>query len=161
MNANFLNSFPHLYRLFTSLWELPINTVWLYRQSCKGWNSQVCQKFHRTIFYFWCVDQWRCKKNACYESSSLYKWENSDYCIYNLFLKALRFEIEGRARCGALLVLATLQALDAVQLNYMRVQKKSPLQIKLTLLLWASYLISRYQSLLLTTMRSSIQSSVL
>ena len=36
-------------------------------------------------------------------------------------LKVLRFELENRARCGALPVLATPQALDAVQLNYMHV----------------------------------------
>ena len=37
-------------------------------------------------------------------------------------LKDLRFQLEGRERCGALPVLDTLQAIDAVQLNYMSVQ---------------------------------------
>ena len=36
-------------------------------------------------------------------------------------LKALILEIEYRARCGALWVLAMLQALDAVQINCMRI----------------------------------------
>ena len=41
-------------------------------------------------------------------------------------LKTLIFELEDRSCCGALTVLVTLQALDEVQLNYMRVnQKKS------------------------------------
>ena len=39
-------------------------------------------------------------------------------------LKALIFELEDRARCGALSVMDTLLALDAVQLNYMLVQRK-------------------------------------
>ena len=38
-------------------------------------------------------------------------------------LKLLRFEPEDRALCGALPVLDTLQKLDAIQLNYMRVQQ--------------------------------------
>ena len=38
-------------------------------------------------------------------------------------LKTLRFEIEDRARYGTLPVLATLQALDAVKLNYMHDQR--------------------------------------
>ena len=38
-------------------------------------------------------------------------------------LKDLRFELEDRALCGAPPVLATLQALDAVQLNYMHAQR--------------------------------------
>ena len=38
-------------------------------------------------------------------------------------LKALIFELEDRKRCGALPALATIQALDAVQLNYMHVQR--------------------------------------
>ena len=37
--------------------------------------------------------------------------------------KGLIFEPEDRARCGAIPVLATLQVLDAVQLNYTRVQQ--------------------------------------
>ena len=39
-------------------------------------------------------------------------------------LKDLLFELEYSSRCGALPVLATLQALDAVQVNYMQFQRK-------------------------------------
>ena len=38
-------------------------------------------------------------------------------------LKSLRFELEDRARCGALPVLVKLQSLYAAQLNYLRVQQ--------------------------------------
>jgi len=43
-------------------------------------------------------------------------------------LKAIRFELEDRERCGALPQLATLQALTAVQINYMRIQKTKSAQ---------------------------------
>ena len=38
-------------------------------------------------------------------------------------LKDLIFELDDRSRCGAIAVLATNQSLDAVQLNYMNVQR--------------------------------------
>ena len=45
-------------------------------------------------------------------------------------LKDLILELEDRAQYGSLQVLATLQALDAVQLNYMHVQRKKSLADK-------------------------------
>ena len=45
-------------------------------------------------------------------------------------LKALLFELEDRARCGALSVLATLQALEAVKLNYIHVQREKSVAYK-------------------------------
>ena len=53
-------------------------------------------------------------------------------------LKALSFELEDRARCSALPVLVTLQALDAVQLNSIRVQRKNSVADKANFdaLLW-------------------------
>ena len=50
-------------------------------------------------------------------------------------LKDLLFELEDMARCGALPAGATLQVLDALQLNYMHVQQEQSFSDKLNLLL--------------------------
>ena len=43
-------------------------------------------------------------------------------------LKAIRFELEDRQRCDALPDAATLQALNAVQMNYLRIQRTKSVQ---------------------------------
>ena len=97
--------FYHLYGWFASLWELPIDLVWPYLQSCKGWNSRIYQQFHRTRCYFWSRDWWLRKNHTRYKFSSPCKCENLDPCICNCCFEGFNIWLEDRSLCGALPVL--------------------------------------------------------
>ena len=82
--------FFHLDGWFASLWEFTIDTVWPYCQLRKRQNGQICQKFHRTPWYFWCGYLQLRNQHARYEFSSPSKWENPDSWICNCFFECFK-----------------------------------------------------------------------